>query len=247
MTPLVICGALGRMGQSVIDLARKSDNYVIKAGVVKSLLKSSTGDCPFPLFHDLDSALSSIGSDKKPVVIDFSIADLAFSHLAAAKKYGSGLLLSTTGHDEAINPALREASTTIPVVFAPNTSLMANLMAVLSQAAARCLKNADAAIIDLHHAQKQDAPSGTAKALAKAIRDAGGNGGKEIPISSLRHGTVAGEHTVCFFNNFERLEIVHRAEDRRVFAEGALVAAQFLQTCGPGLYDMKDVLKMNWL
>jgi|SRR5579871_4127363 len=244
--PLIICGAQGRMGRAVIDLAALSDRFSIKAGVVNEVSAGKDENPPCPFYNSLDEALSEAAKEVAGplIVIDFSQAALALPHLGDAIKHKSGFLLATTGHSDALMPALWEAAKSIPIVVAPNTSLMANVMMLLCQQAASVLKDTSASIVDLHHAHKQDAPSGTAKALIKAINQ-GQQNLKPIPVHSLRQGTVAGEHTVYFFNQFERLEITHRAEDRRIFAQGALVAAEFLHTRSPGLYEMKDVINLN--
>lgn len=229
---LIICGALGRMGRAITTLALPRDDLRIAAGVVR---EGSYGEDRFPLYEDLEFALNS---DDSSIIVDFSTADSAFENIRLAQKYRRGFLLGTTGYGEDVVRLLQDAAKEIPIVVAPNTSLMATLMMALSRIANHKLASADVGIIDLHHHHKKDAPSGTAKALAYAIGD-------RAQISSLRMGSIVGEHTVYFVNDFDRLEITHRVSDRRVFAEGALLAAQFLFQRAPGLYDMNDVLDLK--
>lgn len=227
--PLVICGAKGRMGRAITDMANHRPDFKIEGSVARD---SEMG---------LAQVLQNLSH--RCVIIDFSLASLATKHAMAAARYGHSLIIGTTGHNEEALLAIGNAAKDIPVVLAPNTSLMANLMMVFGKMASIALNNADTAIVDIHHAQKKDAPSGTAKALAAAIK--AHQPTKEIDVKSIRKGNVAGEHTVYFFNDFERLELTHRVVDRQVFAEGALLAAQFIFKKPPGLYDMNDVLNLR--
>lgn len=239
--PLIVCGAHGRMGKEVIAMAMASDAFVVKAGVVKSTNEPSLW--PIHLHADLNSALFEHGS---AVVIDFSVADQASNNLKVASDFGAPILLATTGLSADTLEHAKIAAQKIPVIVAANTSLMANLLIAFCAFASARLPSSTVSILDLHHTEKKDAPSGTAKAMAHAITSAhSGEHAREIEIRSLRQGKIAGEHTASFFNEYDRLELTHRVSDRRIFAEGALVAAQFLFGRGPGLYDMNDVLNLN--
>ncbi len=235
--PLIVCGAFGRMGREVIAMAKASDRFLLKAAVVK---KRDGEDLGCPLYIDLQSALADYAD---AVVIDFSTAEQAAENLVAASHLSAPFLLATTGHDEQTLALAKELSQHTAIVVAPNTSLLANLLiSFCSQASAR-LQRCETSILEIHHAAKKDCPSGTAKAMAHAITTANPN--QEVEVRSMRKGTVAGEHTAYFFSDYDRLEITHRVSDRRIFAEGALVAAQFLFDCRPGLYDMSDVLNLK--
>lgn len=241
--PVVICGILGRMGKSIVLEINKSDRFTLVAGVARAPFKEQG----WALCNNLDEALLPFGrADEKPVVIDFSGAECAYENLAIAARHGCSFLLGTTGHQDKIHGALKEVACAIAVAYIPNTSLMANLLMHFCRLAALSLTDVDISIIDLHHKEKKDAPSGTALALAKAI-NAGGQSINQTAIHSLRQGQVIGEHSVYFFNDLERLELTHRVADRQVFAQGALLAAQFLFRRAPGLYDMNDVLNLNKL
>jgi 4-hydroxy-tetrahydrodipicolinate reductase len=230
MTPIIICGANGRMGTEVLKLGQ--DKFNIKALVSrKSFLEYKS--CP-----NLFDALSNL--EEIPVFIDFSSKDLLKNHLEACLKYKANLLLATTGHSLKNYELIKEASKSIAILVAPNTSLMAALMMAMAKIAAPLA--AEIELVDIHHRHKKDAPSGTALALEKALSEVS----KIKPhISSIRASEIIGEHTAYFFNDFERLELTHRVADRQVFAQGALQAAQFLFGLKPGLYAMNDVLKIN--
>lgn len=230
------------MGRSITEITRHHDNFVVVAGVV-SKTSSNLDDVHtsnIPMFHRLTDALSK---HPNAVVIDFSVASQTADHVRDAKSAGAGILVGTTGYGDETRAIAEQAAQSIPVVLAPNTSLMSNLMRVFTQIASARLPSCDVSILDIHHAQKKDAPSGTAQLLASTI--ASENPSREIEIRSMRKGNVPGEHTVYFFGEFDRLELCHRVTDRRVFAEGALVAAQFLFNRVPGLYDMNDVLNLD--
>lgn len=233
MTPLIMIGALGRMGRAISECVH-NHHAVIKAGVVRDVGASHAG---FPLYDDLGQALHE-HAQEKPVILDFSQAEASTRHVELAMKYSCPILIGSTGHDEAHQALFLQASAHIPVLVAPNTSLMAVLMRHLVGLTSAALPHADKGILDIHHNHKKDAPSGTARDLAKVMAP-------PVAIQSLRMGEIIGEHTAYFVSNYERLEITHRASDRRVFAQGALYAAQFIFRSNPGLYDMNDVLNLN--
>lgn len=229
MTPIILCGSSGRMGQAIMRLAAEQ-NFSIVAQVSRTALGAD-------IYPNLAEALAAHSS---AVIVDFSHAELLPMHLDAALKHKASLLLATTGHSDENYVLIEQASKTIPILVAPNTSPMAAIMLSMAELAARALK-ADIEILEIHHKKKKDAPSGTALALKKALSLASGS---TINVQSMRVGDVTGEHTAYFFSNFEQLELTHRVSDRRVFAQGALLAAQFLFDRAPGLYGMADVLKI---
>lgn len=249
-TPIIVCGAYGRMGHAVVDLALKSQDFLVRSAVVRpGSSDTKPAHWPVPIDDSLERALAREAQSFGPraVIIDFSHHGRVADNLRVAQHYGHGILVATTGHSEQNEVLIEDAANQIPVVFAPNTSLMANLMIAFSKLAASAISNLDVSILDIHHAHKKDAPSGTAHALAKAITEGRQRHGQALDISirSLRVGQVAGDHTAYFFSDFERLELTHRVTDRRVFAQGALLAAQFLFGRRPGLYDMNDVLNLK--
>lgn len=226
----ILCGLGGRMGQAISKLA--DEQGISLTGFVSRTSGENT-------FANLALALAA--QTDPQVVIDFSHAELLPEHIKASVLHGSSLLVGTTGHSEENYRLINEAAKKIPILVAPNTSLGAAVMLRMSQIAAQAL-NPEIEILDVHHKKKKDAPSGTALALKNHLSSLTPGA---INISSMRIGDVIGEHTAYFFSDFERLELTHRVSDRRVFAQGALLAAQFLLGCPPGLYGMADVLKIN--
>ncbi len=189
------------------------------------------------------------------LVIDFSSPD-ALPHVAAyVRRTGAALVLGTTGLDEEQLAEVRRLSGRSRVVQAANFSLGVAVLRRLASEAARALPGFDVEIVETHHAQKADAPSGTAQVLLAAVDPDGrsdvvyGRQGRvgprpprEVGVHSLRGGTVAGTHTLYFLGDGEELELTHRATSRSVFAVGALAAARELLRRGPGLYTFDDLV-----
>lgn len=185
--------------------------------------------------------------DAAEVILDFSRPENLDRVLEVSA--GHPLVIGTTGYDENQKHKIEEAAQKAPIVWAANFSVGAAVMRQLVIRANEMLGEAfDVEIVETHHNQKKDAPSGTALTLARSIQKDRGvaldNRKKpgEIVLHALRGGTVTGEHRAYFFGNREELEIRHRAENREVFALGALRAAAFVAKAGLGLYDMDDVL-----
>ncbi|WP_343346480.1 4-hydroxy-tetrahydrodipicolinate reductase [Sphingomicrobium sp. XHP0239] len=193
------------------------------------------------------------------VLIDFSAPAALKASIEQAKASGVALLVGTTGLDDHHDKMLEDASQQIAILKAPNTSVGVALLADLVERAARILPSYewDVEISETHHRHKADAPSGTALHLGSAAaKGRGGETGEErgrdgtglhreqgaIGYAALRGGSVAGDHDVLFLGPQERLILSHRAEDRAIFARGALIAAQFLVDREPGLYSMRDVI-----
>jgi 4-hydroxy-tetrahydrodipicolinate reductase len=172
------------------------------------------------------------------VAIDFSLAEAFDRILALCVERGVALVTGTTGLGDAQRSALQAAGTRIPLLWASNFSLGVAVLADLVERAARALPGWDCDIVEAHHAGKQDAPSGTALSLGSAA----GQGGATPRYASLRAGDIVGEHTVQFTTTGERIELVHRAGNRDIFARGALHAATRLATRAPGLYRLADLL-----
>lgn len=191
------------------------------------------------------------------VLVDFTAPDALAEHLEAAQSAKRALLIGTTGLQPAHHAMIDRAARTIPVLQAANTSLGVTLLAELVREAAGKLAEWDAEILELHHGAKVDAPSGTALMLADAV--AAGRAGAtthvtdraarrgarapgEVGIAALRGGSAAGDHTVLFLGDGERIELTHRAESRAIFARGAVRAAMWLAHRPAGRYGMRDVL-----
>ena len=218
---VLLIGAAGRMGKTVLDLAESDREIEI------------TGQCD--LGDSIDPAMKNCD-----VVIDFSQADSIHEICQAASQHGKSLVIGTTGHSPKQRKTIEEAADSVPIVLASNFSVGVNVLFWLAQKTAELLGgDFNPEIVETHHKMKKDAPSGTAKTLAeilKAVRKS------EIPIQSIREGDVVGEHTINFGGPGERLELTHRAANRGIFALGALRAAKWIINKPPGLYSMQDVL-----
>lgn len=265
MIRTVVTGVAGRMGSSIVRFVRDADDMKLVGATERPGsaaigldvgLACRLGALEIPVVDNLEEAIGS-GAD---VVIDFSSAEASVPHskLCAQKKVA--LVVGTTGFSAKAREEMTEAAKQIPLLMAPNMSVGVNLMLKLAAEAARVLDGAyDVEIVELHHRQKKDAPSGTALRLAEVVAGAlgrdpatdfrltrAGNIGerskKEIGVQTLRGGDVVGEHTVLYIGEGERLEITHRASSRDQFAQGAIRAARFLVGKPPGTYDMFAVL-----
>jgi 4-hydroxy-tetrahydrodipicolinate reductase len=220
---VLLVGAAGRMGKTIVDLARNDPQIDIVA------------QC------DLRDAIEP-AIKKSDVVIDFSQPDAIEGICRAALQHRQPLVIGTTGHSTAQRSLIEKTAQAIPIVFASNFSVGVNALFALTHKAAAILgREFRAEIVETHHRTKKDAPSGTAKTLA-AILSKAQNIADQIPIRSVREGDVVGEHTVIFSGLGERLELTHRASSREIFARGALRAAQWVIDKPPGLYSMQDVL-----
>lgn len=200
-----------------------------------------------------------IDQDRGDLIVDFSAPDALPASLDRALRACVPILIGTTGLDDLADRRIAEAARSVAVLLASNTSLGVALLEDLVERAARVLGSEwDIEILEMHHRQKRDAPSGTALTLGEAaargrsvpMRREDGRSGRQlqredgaIGFASLRGGTVVGEHDVIFAGPFERLIISHRADDRLIFARGALAAAHFLAGQPAGLYSMRDVVK----
>ena len=220
---VLLIGAAGRMGQTVLDLARDDPKIEIIA-------QCDLGDAIEPAMKNCD------------VAIDFSHANVISEICNAAQSYHKSLVIGSTGHSQDQRRIIEESAKSLPIVFASNFSVGVNVLFWLTRKAAERLgREFSAEIVEAHHRTKKDAPSGTAKTLAEGLK-ATQEIGDEIRIKSIREGDAVGEHTVIFSGPAERLELTHRAASREIFARGALRAAEWITGKPPGLYSMQDVL-----
>lgn len=258
-------GAGGRMGKAIARAALESTDVCLVAAVDRdgsAALGRDAGElagvaaCGVRIASGLDALESAA------VVVDFSTpAATAALARALAEKGGTPLAVGTTGLDAAAQTALDALARVAPVLVAPNTSVGVNVLFHLAAEATRLLgAEFDAEIVEMHHKNKVDAPSGTALRLAERVRDArvgqtrfvhgrsgqvGARPADEVGILALRGGDVIGEHTLVLAGPGERVELVHRAHDRSLFARGALVAARFVARAAPGRYDMADAIGLR--
>lgn len=239
---ILLNGSLGRMGQAITQTAPELDAQI--CGAVDK------GENPQQYI------------DKADVVIDFSLhhATPAIVALAAAK--GLPVVIGTTGHTAEEREAILAHTNAIPIVWAGNYSIGVNVLFHLVSKAAEILDPSYAVeIIEMHHRHKVDAPSGTAARLLEVVLNArdlndshvrhgrqgltGARPQDEVGMHALRGGDVVGDHTVLFAGEGERLELTHKASDRRIFAAGAIRAAHWATKQKPGLYNMEDVLGLR--
>lgn len=258
MVRLIVCGACGKMGSKILELANQNSNFQI-VGAIESEsyagINQKIVDGKIQVRTNLESLKNS--SD---VLIDFTTPQATLSHLNIIQNWKKiSAVIGTTGFSDKEFLLLKKAAKKIPIVLSPNMSVGVNLMFQLVRTIARKLSDYDIELIEAHHNQKKDAPSGTALALAKEISDElnrnfnqdiiygrkgdlGARKPKEIGVHAIRAGDIVGEHTAIFAGNGERLELVHRATCRDAFASGALRAARWVYKRRPALYSMQDVL-----
>ena len=269
MIRTVIVGAAGRMGRRLVANVLENDNFSL-AGAIEypqsPLLGADAGEVAgcgkagVAISADLDKALE--GADAAICFANSGAGAVACAE--AAVKRGASVVIGTTTLSAEDREKLKSlAGNGGRLVVAGNMSVGVNLLYKLAAEATRTLGEAyDIEIVEMHHNQKKDAPSGTAARLAEVVCDARGwnpaevlrygregvigeRPRREIGMHSLRGGDVVGDHTVVFSVNGERVELTHRASSRDTFARGALRAAEFLASAAPGLYDMQDVLNLK--
>ncbi len=250
MVRVILHGACGRMGHVVAGMIDREENMTVVAGV--DAVGSSYA--AFPVYRSFGEV-----TEEADVVIDFSNAGAVGALLSACVERKLPLVLCTTGLSEAQTMAMTEASKSIAVLKSANMTVGVNLLFRVLKEVAPLLADAgfDIEIVEKHHNQKVDAPSGTAISLADAVNEAltepydyvydrsarrEKRPKKEIGISSVRGGTIVGDHDVIFAGEDEVITFSHRAYSRSVFAKGAVEAAKYLCGKKPGFYDMQDVI-----
>ncbi|MGE0751979.1 MAG: 4-hydroxy-tetrahydrodipicolinate reductase [Variibacter sp.] len=269
MTPmrLIVAGAGGRMGRTLVKAIADIPDLRVSGALEQSgspLIGQDAG-----VLAGLPASGVALSDDVEALardadgIVDFTIpaATLALAKVAAEK--GLVHVIGTTGIDAAGDAAIRKAGERARVVKSGNMSLGVNLLAALVKRAAAMLDDDfDIEVLEMHHNRKIDAPSGTALLLGRAaaegrrinldqhsVRSRDGHTGArergDIGFATLRGGTVVGEHSVIFAGPAERIELSHRAEDRMLFARGALKAAQWARNQKPGFYSMADVLGLK--
>ena len=249
MTRIVLTGACGKMGRVIQSVVEGRDDCKIVAGVDKYI----SGTADFPMYESLGEV-----SEECDVVIDFSNPSLLDELIAFGIKNKTALIIATTGYDECQKKKIEEAAKDCPVFFTYNMSLGINLLASLAKKAVQILGNDfDIEIIEKHHNQKIDAPSGTALMLADAISEEFEGPIKyeydrhskrekrtknEIGIHSIRGGTIVGEHEILFAGRDEDITLSHTARSKEIFAVGAVNAAVYMNGKENGLYDMSGLI-----
>jgi 4-hydroxy-tetrahydrodipicolinate reductase len=264
---LLIAGAGGRMGRALVRAATESKGFSVSGafeGKGSAAIGKDAGELagvgPLGVKIVADPASLLKNAD---AILDFTVpaATVKLTELAARAKLVH--VIGTTGLSAADEKKIAAAAKSAVIVKSGNMSLGVNLLAALAERAAKALgDDFDIEILEMHHRNKVDAPSGTALLLGRAVADGRGTylekrkvfsreghtGARkqgDIGFATLRGGTVVGEHTVIFAGAQERVELTHRAEDRAIFANGALAAARWGAKQKPGLYSMADVLGLK--
>lgn len=249
MTDIILCGANGKMGKVIRDIVSKRDDCRIAAGI-----DLNTESDSFPIYSSFDEI-----KEDADVIIDFSNPVLLNDLLDFAVKKSMPVVIATTGYDESQKKQIEEASRKTSVFFTYNMSLGINLLANLAKKAVQVLGDGfDIEIIEKHHNQKIDAPSGTALMLADAICEELNKPMKyeydrhskrekrtknEIGMHAVRGGTIVGEHEIMFAGRDEIITLSHSARSKEVFAVGAVNAALFLKDKPAGMYSMKEMIE----
>ncbi len=249
---ILLNGIGGFMGREVLRAAENGYGGATVVGGI-DLCAAGTGDIPFASDFDRAAELFPLGT--ADCLVDFSHHACTEALLAFAVKTKIPLVLATTGHTEEELAAVRRAAEEIPIFHSANMSLGVAFLVKLAKEAARAMPEAAIEIVEKHHDRKIDAPSGTAMMLyreietvrpnATAVLGRSGQGKRtpdEIGIHAIRMGNIVGEHEVILCTNSQSITLKHEAYSRSLFADGALSAAAFLITRGPGLYDMHDLL-----
>jgi 4-hydroxy-tetrahydrodipicolinate reductase len=256
VTRVAVVGAAGRMGREVCRAALEDDAFELVGGIVE------------PASPELGADLGELCGwgragvtagervpDAAEALIEFTTPEATVEHLS----YRRPVVIGTTGLDEEQRAEVERAAHNAPIVLAPNMSVGVNLLREVVRELSEKLGDAyDIELVEAHHRNKVDAPSGTALFLARAAAEGRGRNldevavygregrapreGGEIGIHALRGGAVVGEHRVIFYSSGEEIEVTHRALSRSTFAAGALRAARFVAGAEPGLYSMRDVL-----
>lgn len=256
---VAVAGAGGRMGQALLEALRGEHELALGGALEVAgspALGATVGEVT--VTSEVSAALGAA-----EMLIDFTRPEATLAHVRACRQRGKGMVIGTTGFSAAQRQELEEAARTIPIVMAANFAVGVNALYKLAETAARILgEDYDVEIIEAHHRQKVDAPSGTAlrlgEVVAKALQrklsevqrhgrhgEPGARPAREIGFHAVRGGDIVGEHTVLFAGRGERLELTVRSQSRATYASGALRAARWLSGRKPGLYDMSDVLGLK--
>jgi len=267
MTRIAITGCAGRMGRTLISAIDATPGVELTAAIEQpgmSILGADAGElagigkCGVDVVDNLSRV-----TDAFDVLVDFTIADATASYLDVCRAAGKKMVIGTTGLSESQTRLIDACASEIAIVFAPNMSVGVNVTFKLLELAAAVLgEESDIEIIEAHHHNKVDAPSGTALGMGEVIANTLGRNLEDVAVygrqgvtgvrdrktigfETIRAGDIVGEHTVMFAGAGERIEISHKAHSRMNFAQGALRAARWLDDKVQGRFDMQDVLGLR--
>ena len=252
MLKIIVHGYNGKMGRAICDITGKKSDCEVVAGI--DVFPSASG-IPFPTFTNINDC-----DMRADVIIDFSVAHAVPAIIDYAVRNKTPLVLCTTGLSDQTLELIETSSKEVAILHSANMSVGINLIANLLSKVVSVLddSNFDIEIVEKHHNQKIDAPSGTALLLADAIKKASANNydyiydrsktrekrsANEIGIHAVRGGTIVGEHSIIFAGKDEVIEISHSAASKEIFAVGAIKAAKYLAGKPAGLYSMNDVMQ----
>ena len=267
MTKIAVVGAAGRMGRMFIEAIATDDRCQLAAAIERpgsSLLGVDAGELvgvgalDVKLTDDLSAVV-----DQFDAVINFTNPELTMANVEICRQHKKSIVIGTTGLSDDQKAVMAKAAEETSIVFASNMSVGVNLVFKLLETAARIMDaDADIEIIEAHHRNKVDSPSGTALTMGEIVADTLGRDLKQcavygregvtgvreretIGFATVRAGDVIGDHTVMFAAEGERVEITHKASSRVIYARGALRAVRFLESQENGLFDMQDVLGLR--
>jgi len=267
MIKTVVMGAAGRMGNRIINMICQSEGIELHGSVERrghSSVGKDVGQVSgletlgVSIVDDLNSIVNNCD-----VIIDFTTPTASLNNLKMAAENKKAIVIGTTGFSIEEKDYIHKMANKTRCVLAPNMSVGVNVLFKIVEEITKIIgKEYDIELIEAHHRQKKDAPSGTAMKLAEIIADVlnrdlnkvgifgrkgiiGERSREEIGIQTLRGGDIVGEHTVIFYGTGERIELIHKAHSRDNFAKGAVLAAKWIVAQKPGLYDMQDVLGLR--
>lgn len=238
MIKIALPGVNGRMGQAIAKAILQTQDMALVIATVRDTeqvgqkVANSNVIITDKIFHaDYD------------VLIDFTLPEGVMEHLAYCVEHNKAMVIGTTGFTDEQLATIEVAAQSIPIVKAANMSIGVNICMKLWGEAAKLLgKDWEMGIIDLHHQHKKDSPSGTAKQISKVLSENSRKNPDEIEMLSDRRGEIVGTHIVTFKSPYEFITIGHEAQDRGIFAHGAVTAAKWVYKRDPGLYSMLDVI-----
>jgi 4-hydroxy-tetrahydrodipicolinate reductase len=263
---IAVAGAGGKMGRTLVEGVLKDKDLALSAAldvagspsIGRDAGELAGGACGVTVSADIDAAIAA-----SEAIIDFTRPAGTLAHLDACMKHGKRAIIGTTGFTPEEKARIEAAAKRIPIAMAPNFAVGVNVLFKLAGDAAKALgDDFDVEIVEAHHRQKVDAPSGTALRLGEIVAaslgrdldkvaahgregDTGARPPKEIGFHAIRGGDIVGEHTVIYAGIGERVELTIRSQSRMTYALGALRAAKWLAGQSPGLYDMFDVLNIR--
>ena len=262
-----VCGAAGKMGKAIIEVCKETNGVEIVAAIehidsrhigIDAGEVAGIGKLGIEIKDDILSIVNEVD-----VMIDFTLATSVIQNIDNCISSNCKMVIGTTGLNDKDQAKLKSAANEIAIVFAPNMSIGVNLCFKLLETASNVIgKDADVEIIEAHHRDKKDAPSGTAIRMGEIVAEMTDRNLKDcavygregitdsrdknsIGFETIRAGDIVGDHTVIFATAGERVEITHKATSRKTFASGAVRAAQWLADKEKGLFDMQDVLNLK--